>query len=218
MTRPLYITRDQLKVTLDIDDADTYADDDIDDAVAGAADVIDGYKNTRYYATTETRVYSPPVECWTGGAINRWYGSRHHSLKVDDLNTLATLSVDLDGDGTFETQWTQGDQFWLEPTNATQDGIPFNRVVLRPQSGVWWPYYPHSVQINASFGWAATPDRVKGAAKILAARFLKRARETPYGILTIVGEAIAAARLGRIDPDVAAQLDNEFGKVPQPFA
>jgi hypothetical protein len=49
---------------------------------------------------------------------------------------------------------------------------------------------------------------VTQATTILAGRYLKRARETPYGILTIGTDALAAARLGRIDPDVSFLLDN----------
>lgn len=213
-TSALYITRDELKETLEIGTGETYADDDIDMACAGASDVIRGYKNTRYHPTTETRVYSTP---WTGS--RRWRGySTAQSVPIDDLNALTTLKVDLDGDGTYETTWTQGAEFWLEPVNAAADGIPYNRVVLRPQGGQVFPWFPHGIQVVGSFGWAETPDRVRQAAKILAARLLKRARETPYGIVTVVGEAVAAARLGRIDPDVAASLDNEYGRVPQPFA
>jgi hypothetical protein len=43
---------------------------------------------------------------------------------------------------------------------------------------------------------------------------LKRARETPYGIVVVSGDAVAAARLGRIDPDVAFLLDNLPGDAP----
>lgn len=210
-----YITADELKATLEIATDETYADADIDMARLGAQDIIDGYKQTRYTPATETRVYSPPPRHFTGGGL---YPIRERRLKINDLSTLATLSLDLDGDGTFETVWTQGSQFWLEPINAFADGIPYDAIVLRPQSGAVWPFYPHSIQIQGVFGWTTTPERVKQAAKILAARLLKRARETPYGIVTVIGEAVAAARLGRIDPDVAASLDNEYGRVPQPFA
>jgi hypothetical protein len=55
---------------------------------------------------------------------------------------------------------------------------------------------------------------VEQAATILAGRLLKRARETPYGILVVSGDAVSAARLGRIDPDVAFLLDNLPGSVP----
>jgi hypothetical protein len=56
------------------------------------------------------------------------------------------------------------------------------------------------------------------AATILAGRYLKRARETPYGIVSVGADALAAARLGRIDPDVAFLLDNIGGDVAQLLA
>lgn len=209
----LYITTDELKDTLEIESSETYAEADIEMACAGASEIIRGYKQTLYHPATQTRVYSPPTREYTAGAL-----CVQPRLAIDDLGTLGTLSVDLDGDGTYETVWTQGSQFWLEPINAATDGVPYDSVVLRPQSGAIWPTYPHSIQIQGVFGYLTTPNRVRQAAKILAARLLKRARETPYGIVTVVGEAVAAARLGRIDPDVAASLDNEFGLSEQPFA
>lgn len=206
-----YITADELKDTLDIDDS--YADFDIEMACSGASEIIDGYKQTRYTSATETRVYSPPCNLYTAGSLQP-----SQRLSIHDLSSAGTVSVDLDGDGVFETTWTNGTHFWLEPINAAVDGIPYDTMVLRPQGAARWPGHPHSVQIEGVFGWAETPVRVRQAAKILANRLLKRARETPYGIVTVVGEAVAAARLGRIDPDVAASLDNEYGRVPQPFA
>lgn len=208
----LYIDPDSLKDTLEIND--TYADPDIYMACAGATQIIEGYKQKRYYSTTETRVYSTPRH----HPHRRWWLRHECVVAIDELNTLTTLKVDLDGDGVFETTWTNGMQFWLEPINAPADGVPYNQIRLRPQSGAALPYWPNGIQITGEFGWSETPDRVQQAAKILATRLLKRARETPYGIVTVVGDAVAAARLGRIDPDVAASLDNEYGSVPQPFA
>lgn len=200
----LYITRDQLKDTLELD-AETYADDDIDVACSAATQVIEGYKNTRYYPTAETRVYDSPDAC-------------DAFLRIDDLNSLTSLLVDVNGDGTFETTWTLGTDFYLGPVNADTDGVPFNRVVLRTLGGRTWPLYQRSIQVTASFGWAQTPNRVRQAATILAGRFLKRARETPYGLLTITGDAVLAARLGKIDPDVATLLDSERARQPRLIA
>lgn len=211
-TGNLYITRAELKDTLELTDQ-TYADDDIDIACSAATQVINGYKNTRYHPTTETRTYTAPACPWP------FYGtSRAWQIPIDDLNTLTLLKVDMDGDGVYETTWVAGTDFFLGPENAAVDGNPYNTVTLSYRSGRLWPAWQHGIQIVGSFGWAETPDRVRQAAKILAGRYLKRARETPYGLLTIVGDAAIAARLGKIDPDVAATLDNEYGRVPQPWA
>lgn len=198
----IYVTRDALKVTLEI--GDTYADTDIDDALAGACRVIDSYKRTRFYPTTETRYY-------TG---NR----RSCELEIDDANAVTAVTVDIDGDGTFETTWVTGTDFALAPVNAPLTGEPYRKLVLLGQAGRVFPVYLNAVKVDGSFGWAEAPAQVVQATKILAARYLKRARETPYGILTIVGDAVAAARLGKVDPDVAVLLDSVTADPPMLIA
>lgn len=124
-------------------------------------------------------------------------------MSIDSLNTLASVAVDTTGDGSYGTTWTNGTHFYLGPVNASADGYPYKRMVLRSQNGARFPGYDNCVKITGSFGWAECPAPVAQAAQILAGRFLKRGRETPYGILTVIGDAVTAARLGRIDPDVA---------------
>lgn len=188
-----YITSTQLKNTLEIGTA-TYADDDITTAIASACRVVDVYKDTRFYPTAETRRYTADIsEC---------------SLQIDDLCALTSLKVDMQGTGTYGTTWVQDVDFYLEPINAALEGRPYNQVTLRPQGGDIWPPFDYGVQIGGTFGWTTAPYQVTQAATILAGRYLKRARETPYGILTVGTDAIAAARLGRIDPDVSLLLDN----------
>jgi hypothetical protein len=188
-----YITNTQLKNTLEIGTA-TYADDDITTAIAAASRVIDAYKDTRFYPTAETRRYTANVnEC---------------SIQIDDLVTLTALKVDMQGDGTYDTTWVVDTDFYLEPINAALDGRPYNQITLRPQGGDIWPPFDYGVQIGGTFGWSTAPYQVTQATTILAGRYLKRARETPYGILTVGTDAVAAARLGKIDPDVSFLLDN----------
>jgi hypothetical protein len=124
------------------------------------------------------------------------------------------VKVDTDGDGTWETTWTNDTDFVLAPANAATDGFPWTEIRLKPQAGRRFPGYLHGIQVIGTFGWATTPGAVTQATAILAARFLKRARETPYGIVVVSGDGVTAARLGRIDPDVAFLLDNLPGSVP----
>ena len=197
----LYVTAAQLKTTLGI--GSTYADADVATAVEAASRACDGYRNVApgsFAAATQTRYYSPQ--------------SCDAYLEIDPLNTLTTLKIDTDGDLVYETTWTNGTDFVLLPENGATDGIPWTEVRILPQSGRRFSGYLKGVQIVGSFGWAATPGAVTQSTTILAGRFLKRARETPYGILAITGDAVAAARLGRIDPDVAFLLDNLPGSVP----
>lgn len=189
-----YITSTQMKNTLEIS-GETYADDDITAAIEAASRVIDAYKGTRFYPTAETRKYT---------ASDLDYCE---SLAIDDLCGLNTLSVDMDGDGVFETTWTRGVDFYLEPQDADLTGKPWNQISLRQQAGRQWPGYKYAVSVAGTFGWSTAPGQVTESCSILANRYLKRARETPYGIVTVGTDSLAMARLGRIDPDVAFMLD-----------
>lgn len=193
-----YISTAELKTTLSI--GSTYADADIADAIAAASRACDGYKNDRFWSTVETRYF-------TGCPGDT-------SLRIDSVNSVATVLVDMDGDGTHETTWTNGTDYYLDPINAANDSQPYRRIVLYRQAGKRFPMYDNAVRVTGSFGWATAPAAVVQATSILAGRFLKRARETPYGIVVVAGDAVAAARLGRIDPDVAFLLDNLPGAVP----
>jgi len=190
-----YITSTQMKDTLEIT-GETYADNDIATAIEAASRVIDAYKGTRFYPTTETRTYTADV-C-------------SPSLSIYDLNNSAgsTVSFDMDGDGVYETALVRNTDYYLEPQNAELTGKPWNTITLRYQSGRQWPTWQYGVQVVGSFGWATAPGQITEACSILANRYLKRARETPYGIVTIGTDALAMARLGKIDPDVAFMLDN----------
>lgn len=198
MPSSTYLSSAELKSTLGI--GSTYADADIGVAINAASRACDGYKNTRFWATTETRYY-------TGCAGDT-------DLRIDEVSNWATVSVDMDGDGTHETTWTLGADYYLDPINAPTDSQPWTRIVLYSQSGKRFPMYDNAVKVQGNFGWPSVPAAVTQATSILAGRFLKRARETPYGIVVVSGDAVAAARLGRIDPDVAFLLDNLPGSVP----
>jgi hypothetical protein len=198
----LYVTAAALKQTLNI--GSTYADDDIDIACEAASRACDGYRNL-----------SPGLFAPTSSQT-RYYDATQADtcISIDPLNSLTSVSVDVDGDGTYETTWTVGTDFLLSPYNAVTDGFPYTKIDLLSQAGRRFPGYQKSVAVVGSFGWAATPGAVAQASAILAGRFLKRSRETPYGIVVVSGDAVAAARLGRIDPDVAFLLDNLPGSVP----
>lgn len=196
-----YLTRAELKATLDIATADTYADADIDMALEAASRVIDGYKQTRFYPTSGTAFY-------TGDPCK-------YQLDIDDMNTVTSVAVDADGDGTYETTWSANTDYYTEPINGPLYGYPYTTITIRTLSGKQFPSWQHSVRVVGSFGWSTAVPQVKQACKILSSRYLKRARETPYGILTVVGDAVAAAHLGRIDPDVAALLDSITANPPR---
>lgn len=196
-----YMELAELKSTLSL--TDNFADGDLKLALSAASRAIDGYKGTRFYPSEETRYYT--AQAWDA------------SISIDDLAALGsimspsnTITLDMDGDGVYEETWTQGTDFVLSPANADLEGKPWQTLeILLPKSGRRFSRYTRGIEIVGVFGWAQTPSNVKQATGILAARLFKRSRETPYAILSVVaGDAVAAARLGRIDPDVAFLLDN----------
>jgi len=189
-----YISTATMADTLEIA-GETYALSDMAAAIEAASRVIDAYKGTRFYPTAETRKYTA-------------YGiDPCDSLPIDDLCALTSLTVDNDGDGVYETTWVRGTDFYLEPQDADLTGKPWNQISLRQQAGRQWPGYKYAVSVAGTFGWATAPGQVTESCSILANRYLKRARETPYGIVTVGTDSLAMARLGRIDPDVAFMLD-----------
>lgn len=197
-----YISTATMADTLEIS-GETYAIDDMVSAIEAASRVIDAYKGTRFYPTAETRTYTAPIA--TGYSSLWMYDC---SLSIYDLCGLDSLTVDMDGDGVFEETWTRDLDFYLEPNDADLTGKPWNQITLRQQGGKRWPQWQYAVSVAGTFGWATAPGPVTEACGILANRYLKRTRETPYGIVAIGTDSLAMARLGKIDPDVAFMLDN----------
>lgn len=187
---PLYVTRAELKAWVDI--AGSWDDDEIDLACDTASRAIDGIKNTRFYPTSETRFYQGG--CW------------EQEIALEDTVSITAVTVDTDGNGSYDTTWVQDTDFFLDPPNAALEGHPYQRLVLRRQAGRSFPTYARSVKVEGVFGWAETPSLVRSAAKILATRLLKRS-ETPNAIVTVGSDVAAAMRLGKFDPDVMACLD-----------
>ena len=205
----LYITRDQLKTILDLNDTD-FQDLAIDIAIEGACRAIDGYTGHRFYQATMARYFSAdPL---------------YPVLDIDDLITATEVAVDQDGDGTYEETWVQGTDFLLDPPNAASDGRPERRLIIRqaggftyPRGDRWFfesfghrvfPRYDRSVRITGTWGWPAVPAQVTSAAVLISNRLLERTRQAPLGILVASArEVTGTARLGRIDPDAAWLLD-----------
>jgi hypothetical protein len=142
-----------------------------------------------------------PHTFWTDDPARAW---------VDDISTTTGLLVktDEDGDGTFETTWTIGTDFQLEPLNAELAGVPF----------AWWeivaigqrrfPLYPQRAGLQATtrWGWSGIPIDVNQAAILKAAKLFKRT-ESPDGFASGFAD-FGAVRISRYeDPDVAMLLE-----------
>lgn len=198
-----YVTSEELKTILGRQNQ-TFEDEAIAVAVEAASRACDGYKSTRFYAADETRYYTP---------------SRYESeVPLDDLASLTSVTVDMDGDGVYETTWVEGTNFVLDPANAIVDGQPQRTLVLLRQSNTHFPRFLRGIKVQGSFGWGATPTLVKEATILLANRLLTRVGQAPLGILVAAaGDAVTTARLGRIDPDAAFLLDQIPGLKAPPL-
>ena len=112
------------------------------------------------------------------------------AVRVDDFSTTAGLVVKLDTglDGTFATTLTSS-QYELAPANGVVDGVPgwpYYRIRLT-DSSVSFPRSTSSgrervVQVTAQWGWAAVPEPVRAACRIMAAETW-RLKDAPLGVL-----------------------------------
>lgn len=188
-----YCTAEELKSWIGVTDFD----DDllIEAAINTASRGIDQYCSTFFYATTsQARTFSP----------------RHDQiLDVPPITSTSGLIVRVDyaDSGTYGTTLTIVTDYVLKPDSgydASGRAVPFNQ--LRTIGARWFPMWERpSVEITATWGWAAVPDEINQACLIQASRIYRR-RLTPEGFAA--GEAFGAIRLSsRIDPDVQMMVD-----------
>lgn len=190
-----YVTLASLKASLDI--SEMTFDTDLQLAITAASRAIDqlGGPGRRFYADTVdvTRKFLPE---------NNGY------CIIDDLVSLTSLTANGD-------VWTVDTDFYLEPLNASADGMPFTaiRTIARPfiftKSEIapgGWAGFDGRISLVGKWGWAATPEPIQEAASILASRLFKRVREAPFGITSLGAEAVAI-RLGSTDPDVLGLVE-----------
>lgn len=186
-----YATALELKATLSLS-GETFADADITLALTAASRGIDNYCNRRFFLdgdASQERFYSP---------------SHPRIVAIDDLVLLTQLDVDVDGDGTFEQAWTLNTHFVAEPLNAAAEGKPWTTFCVHPRGARYFPtYQPRSVKVTGKFGWAAVPEPIKEATVVLASKLMRRAREAPFGVVTVGIDEGTAMRIARTDPDVA---------------
>ncbi len=147
----------------------------------------------------------------SSGSVARYYSPiQARTLNIDDIVTTsygATVQIDQDADGVFETTWVLNSDYLLEPLNAQADGWPYESIRVHPRSAQRFPGWPRSIKVTGQFGWPAVPSTVKEATMIMSVRLLKRAREAPFGVVGL-GLDNSPVRIARIDPDVCFLLDN----------
>ncbi len=191
-----YCTVDDVRRQLS--DKDAKVDDVIvERAINATSRAVDDWCGRRFWqdSSVQVRVYRPEESC---------------SARVDDISTATGLLVktDADADGTYETSWTIGTDFQLEPLNASADGGAYAWQELVAIGSKRFPICRNrrpSLQVTAKFGWSAIPAQVEQAAVLRAVAIFKR-KESPQGIAGF-GD-FGAIRVTRQDPDVVALLAN----------
>jgi hypothetical protein len=184
-----YCTLAQVKAALRLtDDAD---DSLLESAIESASRRIDGYCKRWFYKTQQTPISIYPATVYECGTLD------------DIANTSVTVKIDSSGDGTFATTWTQGQQYQIEPLNATITGRPYRRIVCI--NGYSFPIVNDKplVQITAQWGWQAVPADITQACVLLSMRQFARLNAA----LGVVGFADMAMQVRAVDPDVRDLLN-----------
>lgn len=189
-----YCTLSELKSSLRI--TDNVDNGLLAQAITSASGWIDGYCERTFEAAgtaVTTRDFIP--------------SSRYAVLPIDDATSVTSVAIDEDLDGTFATTLTTAD-WQAEPVNGRAGGLSLPYMRLRPIEDGYWPLDVFenraTVRVSATWGWSATPDMVKQAAILQAARIFTRL-SSPLGVAGF-GD-MGVVRVSRfVDPDVEALL------------
>jgi hypothetical protein len=171
-----YITQNDLKEFVGIPTSDTADDDLLDNAINGASRQIDAFCGRKFYADGST-------------SARAFFTNDYFRLAVDDISTSTGLVVkyDDDDDGTYEVT-VPSNEFQLLPINGVVGGIegsPFYIIQLNSNGSFEWPISNTSnrpyAQITANWGYAATPEPIKYACKMLSSELFAM-RNAPLGV------------------------------------
>lgn len=181
-----YATLAEVKAALRI--SDTIDDTLLETAIESASRLVDGYAGRNFYsAGTAVRYYAPATNIIT---------------EIDDLQSLTSLEVSGNLNGTFDQTWSATD-YQLEPLNGKVDGLtgwPYTTIRAVGQFAFGTNIGEASVKVTGVWGWAAVPTAVKQATVIQASRIFKRL-DSPLGVLS--SPDLGYIRVGtRLDPDV----------------
>ena len=184
-----YCSLAEVKAALNItDNADN---DKLERSIEGASRRIDGYCGRFFYQKNATV---------------KFFARYIDTLFLqDDLVSVTTLKTDDDGDQTFVTTWTAGQDYALEPYDANLNNIPYWRVTAvgaKTFPIFTYPALP-GVQITGVWGYPAVPHDIREACVLLSIRGFARYNAA----LGVVGFADMAIQVRAVDPDVRDFLD-----------
>lgn len=171
-----YIGAEELKDRIGI--TDTSQDYKIQTSIAAACGWINEYTGRHFNRVIETRTFAP-------------YDI--YELRTDDMVPGATISltVDYDGDGTYEQTWTEGVDYQrfrgasVFNVNSLGQPRPYDHIRAITSGRTFpfiWPFSPvNRVSIATTWGWPVVPWQVPEAARILAEDVFKMS-DAPFGL------------------------------------
>lgn len=144
--------------------------------IAACSRLIDDYCRRRFYASTQTRLYSAPSAAYPFynqmGMIT-YSATRPPRILVDDLLTVTSIATDEDGDRVYELSWAATD-YDLYPANNPADGLPYWEIRTAINGTHRFPFTPLGIQITGSWGFSATtPPLVKEACLAQVGMFMR---------------------------------------------
>lgn len=184
-----YCTLTELKAALRItDNTDNTL---LENAIEGASRRIDGYCGRYFYQQNAT--------------VKLFARNELQVFLRDDLVSITTLNTDDAGNQTFSTTWTAGTDYALEPYDGALLGIPYYRITA--VGGKTFPFFTvppmPGVRVTGVWGYPSTPDDVREACVLLAARGFARYNAA----LGVVGFGDMALQVRAVDPDVRDYLN-----------
>jgi hypothetical protein len=193
-----YTTLADIKSFKRISSVDTSDDAVLERMIENASRLFDGETWRRFYTTTadETRKY-------TARNRNRVY--------TDDIISITSVKLDLDGDGTYEITLAVTDYFAL-PENYAERGEPITWLETSPLGNYAFPSNRKGVQIVGKFGFCATasvPADVKMTIEeIVINVYEKRFGQNTTGAATITGAGVVITP--KDIPDTAWRTINKY--------
>jgi hypothetical protein len=164
----------------------TFAQDDVRAAVTAASLGIENACGRRFTEGTADVV--------------RYYSPQSDTLCLIDDATAVTKVETGDGDGDFDTELTVHTGYELYPLNAAADDEPYTRLQTVGSAFFWQAV--RTVKVTGTWGWPSVPPAVVEATTIMASKLLRRAREAPFGIISVGIDVGATTRIAMSDPDV----------------
>lgn len=190
-----YATLNMLKSALRIGTADTMDDENLELALASAAELINVHCGRTFgtVGSATARVYAPGLAALA---------------EIDDTTSVTSVEWSQDG-----ATWTamSSDQYQLEPLNRMTDGMasfPYTRI--RAVNNMSWPVYAGvaTLQVTAFFAFGSIPSAVMQGNVMQASRLFSRL-SSPLGVAGF-NEGIGAVQ-------VRSGLDVDVQQLLQPY-